>query len=185
MKRSLFAAAVLGLFTVACEAPTALTEDQSPQFTRGGGGVVLQVSVGGADICDALGQKTGCDANFSLQAKQFADGSVSGQWQDTFAGGGKGVHVAIDCLEVSGNRAALSGVVTHGTTNGGVDVTGLRALTVIADNGTSQSDPADQISFTQIEWPFGNDCHDAIIGVDLGLFDGILFDLVHGQVKVR
>ena len=58
-------------------------------------------------------------------------------------------------------------------------------LTVVVDNGTSANDPADQISFSFIEWPFGNDCSDAIGGLTGGAFDGVLFDLTHGQVRVR
>jgi hypothetical protein len=67
-------------------------------------------------ICSAVGDRPGCDANFSLVAVQ------SGRWcavrgmgnryltQSTACGG---VHVAINCLNVIGNRAYVSGVVTQ------------------------------------------------------------------------
>lgn len=112
--------------------------------------VVHHVSMGGADVCEALGLPTGCDANFSLTANQKADGSATGQWQDVFAGGGgQGIHVAVDCLNVVGNGAVIGGVITNGLA-GGVDLSGQLALTAVVDNGTSSGDPADQLSFSFI-----------------------------------
>ena len=145
----------------------------------GGNGVIHRVSVGGADVCEALGEPTGCDANFSLVALQRANGRVSGQWQDTLKLGnqpGDGIHVAIDCLNVVGNGAVLSGVITHGSAFG-VDVSGLRAIAAVMDNGTSANDLPDQISFSSI----GNnsDCT-TLTPLNFGLLD-----LTHGQVKVR
>ena len=152
--------------------PTELTD--TPLFA--GSGVAHRVSVGGADICEALGQPTGCDANFSLTARQKADDSVGGEWQDTFAGGGEGIHVTIDCLNVVGNGAVVGGVITHGT-EGGVDVSGLRALTAVVDNGTSANDPADRISFSFTG-----------LNISCTLFPPAvfpLFNLANGQVTVR
>jgi hypothetical protein len=141
--------------------------------------VIHHVSLGGADICEALGLPTGCDANFSLVANMKADGSVTGQWQDTFAGGGEGIHVAIDCINIIGNGAIVGGVITHGT-SGGVDVSGQYAITAVVDNGTSANDPADQMSFSFFPGRLGTeDCN------QLTLDDFPLYDLTHGQVKVR
>ena len=58
-----------------------------PQQSRA---VVHQVSVGGADICDAVGLPTGCDANLSIEATLFGDGTASGQWSDVTRFGGDG-----------------------------------------------------------------------------------------------
>jgi len=139
--------------------------------------VIHRVSVGGADICEAIGEPTGCDANFSLVAVERADGSVAGQWQDSF-GGGEGIHVAIDCFNVVDNRALISGVITHGFA-GGVDVSGLVAVTTVIDNGTSANDPQDQISISV--WDVGITCNNVNIIIDA--FP--MFALTHGQVKVR
>jgi hypothetical protein len=139
--------------------------------------VVNHVSMGGADVCEALGLPTGCDANFSLSANKHADGSVSGQWQDTFAGGvGQGIHVAIDCLNVTGNGAVISGVITNGNV-AGVDVSGQRAITAVVDNGTSVNDPPDQLSFSI--FPTALDCN------TLTPQNFPLFPLTHGQVTVH
>ncbi len=140
------------------------------------GGGAHHVSLGGADICEALGLPTGCDANFSLVAVEKADGSVRGQWQDTFAGGVEGIHVAVDCVNVVGTGAVIGGVVTHGFV-GGVDVSGQDALTAVVDNGTSANDPPDQISFSF--FPTGGLSCTAVVPANFPLFN-----LARGQVKV-
>ncbi len=139
-------------------------------------GVAHHVSLGGADICEALGLPTGCDANFSLVAVEKADGSVKGQWQDTFAGGLEGIHVAVDCVNVVANAAVIGGVITHGFA-GGVDVTGQRALTAVVDNGTSANDAPDQLTFSF--FPTGAQ---SCLDVDLAMVT--FFNLARGQVKV-
>lgn len=188
---SIYAALAFGTFLwVGCSDQSALTDAQVGAATqlassevdavRAGkkGGVVHRVSVGGADLCETLGLPTGCDANFSLTAQMKADGSVKGQWQDTFNGGGAGIHVAISCLNVVGNSATLGGMITHGKLGDGTDVSGKFAYTAVADNGTSKRDPADQISFAYLgdaEVP----CED----MELSFFT--LVDLTNGQVKVQ
>ena len=149
------------------------------------GKVIHRVSVGGNDICEALGFAPGCDGNFSLVAIEKADGSVKGQWQDTFLGGGEGIHVAVDCLNIVDNGAVIGGEIVHGAV-GGVDVTGLRALTAVIDNGKSKKDPPDQISFSFFppgDSGFPDDCL-ATFPADFDAL-GLLFDLTRGQVTVK
>ena len=169
---------LLGIFVVGCS-DEAVPNDPSNENQTGvlskRGPLVHNVSLGGADLCEALGLPTGCDANFSLVANMYADGSISGQWQDTFAGGQEGVNVAIDCMNIIGNFAVIGGVITNGTV-GGVDVSGLRAITAVVDNGTSANDPLDQLSFSSLD--DNRDCN------NLTLDDFVLIDLTHGQVKV-
>ncbi len=138
--------------------------------------VIERVNAAGNDICEALGAGPGCDGNFSLHALLRADGSVTGQWQDAFAGGGEGIHAVIDCMNIVGNGAVLSGWITNGQI-GGVDVTGQSVLTAVVDNGTSANDPADQISFSFSNFPLT--CNDLIPD------DFPLFDMTRGQVTVR
>lgn len=158
--------------------PTALSEAAPAPALNMGNGVVNHASLGGNDVCGALGLPNGCDANFSLVANLKADGSVSGQWQDVFPGGGEGIHVAVDCLNVVGNGAVISGVITNGQ-SGGVDVSGQQAITAIVDNGTSANDPADQLSFSFIGVTPPGFC----TSLTPAAFP--LFNLTHGQVKVK
>jgi len=83
------------------------------------------VTIGGADICPGLGLRPGCDANLSLVANEYPDGSVSGQWQDVFEDN-TGLHIAVDCLVVVGNQAVVGGVITKDPYDGAA--VGLRAL---------------------------------------------------------
>jgi len=48
--------------------------------------------------------------------------------QDTFAGGGNGIYVAIDCMQVIDNYAIVSGYINHGSNSNGDDITGLYAV---------------------------------------------------------
>jgi hypothetical protein len=109
-----------------------------------GGGAVHKVSVGGADFCGAPpAQDPGCNANFSIEAQQLADGSARGQYTDQFGHGDGGFHAVVDCLYVSGNTAWISGIVESGTYR-----LGGRVITEVRDNGTSAQDPPDTISYS-------------------------------------
>ena len=166
-------------------APVALNEAASVDQATMSSGVAHHVSLGGADFCEAVGLPTGCDANFSLVANQSADGTATGQWQDIFGfGGGDGIHVAIDCLNVVGNGAVIGGVVTKGVVLG-IDFSGQRSLTAVMDNGSSVNDPADQLSFSFLTTgPTGLPIGDTPC-TELTPTDFPLFTLTHGQVKVQ
>jgi len=171
--KKLIAVAAAGMFAFGCaESPTQSSAalDASPDFAKGGGGVIHSASLGGNDACEAFGLKPGCDANFSFHANMFADGSVKGQYNDQFAGGG-GVHATLNCLNVIGNQAWVSGTIKGG------DFDGLDVLTTVVDNGTSQNDPADQMSFSYIGT--GIDCNAA------PNFNLQLLTVSTGQVKVK
>ena len=120
---------------------------------------------------------------FSLSAREYADGSVSGQWTDRFSGGLGGFQAVIDCLVVDGNVAWVSGVATQGyfrnpETGEVIDLAGLAVGTVVRDNGASENDPADQISYSifELDEPFA---------ICTEKPDYPLFDVPQGQVKVE
>lgn len=139
------------------------------------GPVVHHVSVGGPDNCVGLGAEVGCDANFSLLANQYADGTVSGQWSDNSAFLAKGAHVVIDCLVVDGNEAWVGGVIVKGTLLDGTSLVGWPVGARLRDNGTSANDPPDQFSFAQPGDP--TPCTEQP--------DYELVDAPQGQVQVR
>ncbi|HWC72804.1 MAG TPA: hypothetical protein VG454_02630 [Gemmatimonadales bacterium] len=134
---------------VACTEPTtpAASRGTMSANAQGTNAVIHRVSVGGSDQDVTLNT----DANFSLVAIQKADGSVSGEWSDQFGQGQGGVHVDVNCLVVAGNQAWIGGIIRSGSTGaGGIDLSGLPALTRVADLGKSANDAPDAISFTFI-----------------------------------
>jgi hypothetical protein len=142
----------------------------------GNGGILHRVSVGGPDVCEALGARPGCDANASLIAIQFYDGTIIGEAVDQWGHGDGGTHAVVDCLAVSDNMAWISGVFTN-EGNQGADF----AIQVV-DNGTSANDPPHRISAT-FHGDFGGlTCEDFIV-----LFpdpDELTNAMPRGQVKV-
>jgi hypothetical protein len=82
--------------------------------------------------------------NFAFSATKQADGTVTGeaQWENR-ATGFRG-HIHIDCLNVLGNVAVMSGVVTH--SNSESIPVGIDALFAVRDNGEGPSAPADEIT---------------------------------------
>jgi len=155
MKTARFVLPVVALLAVGCNEPNAPLDARSSRSTLGGisasaqgsSAVIHRVSVGGSDQDATLNT----DANFSLIAVQKADGSVQGEWSDQFGQGQGGVHVDVNCLVVQGNQAWIGGIIRQGSTGqGGVDLSGLPAVTRVADLGKSTNDPADAISFTFI-----------------------------------
>ena len=141
------------------------------------GPILHSVSVGSPDFCP------GCDKSFSLSAREYADGSVSGQWTDRFSGGLGGFHAVIDCLVVEGNTAWVSGVATKGyyrnpETEEVLNLAGLAVGTMVRDNGNSANDPDDQISYSVFEL-------DEPFAVCTEKPDYPLFDVLQAQVKVK
>src|SRR6266704_2971977 len=109
--------------------------------------VVHHVSVGGPDACFAFGVQPGCDANFSLVAVQGSDGSVTGEYTDRSPSiPTRGFHAVVDCLNVVGKQAWVSGLLDEPQNLAGVPV-----ITMVVDNGTSANDPADSISFSFVD----------------------------------
>lgn len=165
---------------------------QAPQLAARGMGVVEHVTVGSNDVCPALGLSPGCDANFSLVANKWADGTVRGQWQDGFgkdADGEQlgGIHVSIDCLEVMELNigiytfmvAWVSGVITHSSNPS--FVVGEGAITGAVDRGTSANDLFEDLGTFSIPlsaFPPGTTCADR---PDLPVFLGVSFT---GQVDI-
>jgi hypothetical protein len=140
------------------------------------------VSAGGPDICVGVGEKPGCDANLSLVALQRADGTVSGQISDQFAGRIGGYHAVITCLSFSrdGHEAWVGAVVTHGNW-AGMDITGWQFVLRLRDNGTSANDAPDQISLPATISPDACTAHPQPPEYP----NLVLFNAPQGQVKIK
>jgi hypothetical protein len=150
MKHIVPAVLVLSIAIAACSDPASAPAAASGGATLSSarGPAVHRVSAGGADQI-----APGVDANWSLIAFQYADGTASGQWSDQFGHGNGGFHAVVECLNVVNNEAWVSG-----TARGG-DFDGRRWMAHMRDNGTSAKDPEDEISFSWLTLPNSNvDC---------------------------
>jgi hypothetical protein len=110
---------------------------------------------------------------FSFSAITHADGTVSGNAEinnrgipNTTAGTS---HIAIDCLQVVGNTAYVSGTITDSTVPGLVGDSGVFS---VQDNGEGSNSPPDLISLASFYLPFPQLCqvvHPApTISIDAG-----------------
>ncbi len=96
---------------------------------------------------------------FSFTAVTHKDGSVSGECQLENRAQGVRLHIAIDCLQVTGNMASVSGTVTEVSGPTAVEV-GWRSLFRVVDNGEGGKNPPDTISLVFSFAPGANvDCH--------------------------
>lgn len=152
MKTVMSAVPAIALLALACSDSTSPNLSRSSSAAGGllassanSNGVVHRVSVGGAD----QDQTVHTDANFSLVAIEYGDGRMAGQWTDQFGQSDGGVHIDVNCVFVQGNQAWVSGIIKSGNFQG-ADLSGLPAITRVADLGTSANDPPDAISFTFI-----------------------------------
>lgn len=145
-------------------------------------GVLHTVHAGGPDVCDAFGLKPGCDANMSLTAILYDDGSATGQLTDQFsvANGGGGIRAEINCVAVEPygtyTLAWVSGVVTGGD----AQYIGMPFLMGLIDTNTLGAQYPDVISYelVGIDQPCTNE--------NAFVFDQTRINpLWRGQVKIN
>lgn len=88
---------------------------------------------------------SGAFRSFSFSAVRYLDGTARGQAQVYPRGLDAFAHIAIDCLEVSGNVAHMSGVVTH-TSDPTVFIPGEYVHFAVEDNGEGAAASPDRIT---------------------------------------
>jgi hypothetical protein len=115
--------------------------------------------------------------SFSFSAVRYEDGSARGEAQvypralDAFA------HIAIDCMVLlPGNRAHMSGVVTH-TSDPAVFIPGEYVHFAVEDNGEGADSPPDRVTGIPEDEP---------LRCDAGELGKASFNnIVRGNVQVR
>ena len=129
-RRRVLSALMLAAFAAVAVFAVAAQAGGNPKAT--GGGTTVE-----------LGQKS----TFTLNAVQKPDGSVSGHMLYNFRGGDDVIHMDIDCLNIIGTSAKLSGVVTSVQGNPPSYVfVGQHAVFTVTDNGQGGQAPPDLIS---------------------------------------
>jgi len=100
---------------------------------------------------------------FSFAAVQRADGSFTGQGQLSRSDGAVLIHFTIDCLDIVGNVATMSGTITQ--TNVPDPWPGCPVWVRVEDNGPGGSSTPDRITllYCFVEHPSDPpDCHEQI-----------------------
>jgi hypothetical protein len=133
----------------------------------------LQTASGSGQIHLGLPFRT-----FAFSATQAADGSASGQAQiDNRSSGFRG-HIAVDCMNVFGNVAVMSGVLTQSTLSSlpvGTDV-----FFAVQDNGEGPSAPPDEITL-----PIGGLGVACTFVTDSAQLAAFFVPIESGQIQVR
>ncbi len=130
--------------------------------------------MGSNDLCPALGLKPGCDANYSLVANKWVDGTVKGQLQDGFGRDSNGqqlggIHASIDCLVMVDIQVGIytfgvawvSGVVTRSSSPSFNEGDGV--ITAAVERGTSSQDLFQDLgtfTYPLSAFPAGTTCVD-------------------------
>jgi hypothetical protein len=117
---------------------------------RTAGASVIQSATGSGMLNIQTPTASGFRA-FAFNAKTFSDGSTSGQMQVVNNFNGNIVHASLDCLNIVGNAATISGTVTS-SNNPLLDTFSAVVFTVV-DNGEGDDGPPDMISFTFFDVP--------------------------------
>jgi hypothetical protein len=114
--------------------------------------------------------------SFSFSAVTFLDGTARGQAQVYPRGLDAFAHIAIDCLQISGNVAHMSGVITH-TSDPTVFIAGEYVHFAVEDNGEGANAPSDRITGIPENEP---------VRCDSGQLPSAAFNnIVRGNVQVR
>jgi hypothetical protein len=116
--------------------------------------------------------------NFAFSARKSSDGTVTGQAELHRSDSGVIVHIGIDCLNVLGNVAVISGEVT--ASNSSLLPVGTDELFAVQDNGEGPDAPTDEITLAFSD--LGIVCTDI---PDPTLLAPFLFTIENGQVQVR
>jgi len=114
--------------------------------------------------------------HISFSAVERADGTATGSAEVHDISAGVTVHIDVNCLNVIGNVATISGIVTRSSDPTGVPE-GFEGIFQVVDNGEGKDAPPDfmsQANFFAVGT--GNDCHAP------GEFD--LVPVEHGNVQV-
>jgi hypothetical protein len=117
---------------------------------------------------------------FAFEASRSSDGTVTGQAQIDNRAAGQRLHIRIDCLNVIGSIAVMSGTLTQAA-GAGIAV-GDAAIFAAQDNGEGAGAPADRV--TRAFENTGLVCTD-ITPANVGLYTFELNDVDGGNVQIH
>jgi len=123
------------------DATVAPAVDETSEQVAGKGGGPSANGQGTLTIATTTGPET---RHFSFHANTTGNGNVQGSGVLTFTGGGTQLKFDINCLNVVGNVATMSGTITQ--SNEPAVIVGTRCWFRVQDNGEGSNAPEDQIT---------------------------------------
>jgi hypothetical protein len=117
---------------------------------------------------------------FAFRASTSRAGAVTGQAQVNNRATGQTLHIQIDCLNVIGNIAILSGTAIRATGPDNSD--GDSEILAVEDNGQGAASPPDRVTRA-----FGNSgfvCTD-ITPTDIAFVTSLLNDIDKGNIQIQ
>lgn len=117
---------------------------------------------------------------FAFEAAAASDGTVTGQAEINNRALGQRLHIRIDCLNIIGNIAVMSGALTEAA-GAGIAV-GDAAIFAVEDNGEGSGAQADRV--TKSFENSGLVCTD-ITPANVGLYMNLLNNVQGGNIQIR
>ena len=116
---------------------------------------------------------------FSFEAREFSDGTATGNAQVTNRVTGQTLNIHIDCLNVLGNVAVVSGIAWSATGPGNTD--GDPQIFAVEDNGQGANSVPDRV--TRSYGDTGLVCTDFQTAADVD--PSLYYDVEGGNVQVH
>jgi hypothetical protein len=116
---------------------------------------------------------------FSFEARKLSDGTVSGNAQVKNRATGQTLNIHIDCLNVLGNIAVVSGIAWSATGPGNTD--GDSQIFVVEDNGQGANAGPDRVTYSFGGTPFV--CTDIHSPADID--DSLFYDVDGGNIQIQ
>jgi hypothetical protein len=148
--------------------------------TSAGAGTVVQSAAGSGQFRFTSDAGVTALRTFAFEATKTTDGGVSGQAQIDNRALAQRLQIRIDCLNVIGNIAVMSGTLTEAA-GAGISV-GDTAIFAAQDNGEGAGASPDRV--TRAFDNTGLVCTD-ITPANVGLYTNLLNDVEAGNVQIH
>jgi hypothetical protein len=117
---------------------------------------------------------------FSFEAREYSDGTVNGNAQVKNRATGQTLNIHIDCLNVIGNVAVVSGIAWSATGPGNTNGDG--AIFAVEDNGQGAGATPDRVTYAYTG--SGLVCTDTT-PANVGDIDPLFYDVDGGNVQIH
>ncbi|PKA84590.1 hypothetical protein ATE92_2788 [Ulvibacter sp. MAR_2010_11] len=174
MRQSLWAMAITLVFLITGCQQENLVVSETENFTAPVENTQTRASGPSANGQGTLTNPDGSTRHFSFHAKEKNNGSIQGSGVLTYGGGLLKIKFDVDCLEVSGNTAHLSGIITSWSDN--PDGVGWGFWFKVIDNGEGAN--ADPDEMTRL----GNSPSPLDCTVDYGIE---IYQIEGGNIQVK